>query len=124
LGIDLVDSARIARLVERHGVRAERRLFTAAEIEHCRGRFDRALGLAARFAAKEAFLKALGLGIGQGVGLHEIEVVNAPGGQPRLVVHGAAAARLAALGVTRVHVSLTHDRAMAAAVVLLEREPR
>jgi holo-[acyl-carrier protein] synthase len=121
VGIDLVETARLGRLLEHYGARIEERLYTARELAQCGHRRDRVVALAARFAAKEAFLKALGQGLWDGIGLREIEVASEPTGQPRLELSGAAAARLAAAAVTRVHLSLTHERSVAAAVVILER---
>jgi len=121
LGIDLLETARLERALAEHGERFERKVFTAHELEQCHDRRDRVQALAARFAAKEACLKALGTGWGEGLGFLQIEVVRGPRGRPELRLHGAAAARAQALGVTVCQVSLTHQPAAAAAVVILER---
>ncbi len=121
VGIDLLEVARIERALERHGSRFERRVFTAAEIELCRGRADRLQALAARFAAKEACLKALGTGWSDGLAFGQVEIVRESSGRPALRLHGAAAERAARLGVTKTHVSLTHQPTAAAAIVILER---
>ena len=119
LGIDLVETERLARALDRtQGFEA--RVFTEGESADCAGRGDRVQALAARFAAKEACLKALGTGWAQGLGFRQVEVVRAAGGPPRLQLHGAAAERAASLGVTRIHVSLSHQPGSAAAVVVLE----
>ena len=94
LGVDVCDVARIRRALEgRAGARFQARVFTAAERAYCearrRGRFA---SYAARFAAKEAAMKALGTGWAQGVGWRDFEVVRARGAPPRLVLHGRAAA--------------------------------
>jgi holo-[acyl-carrier protein] synthase len=123
IGIDLLETERMARALSRHGERLERRVFTAVEREQCRARADRVLALAARFAAKEACLKALGTGWAQGLGLNEVEVVREADGRPVLQLHGAAAERARRLAVCRVHVSLTHQAGMAGAVVVLEAAP-
>jgi holo-[acyl-carrier protein] synthase len=120
LGIDLVEVARLADALDRHGNRFVERVFTGAEREACELRGDRALALAARFAAKEACLKALGTGWAEGLGFRDVEVVREGNRPPRLVLHGAAARRAEALGVIRSHVSLTHQPGIAAAVVVLE----
>jgi holo-[acyl-carrier protein] synthase len=121
LGIDLVEVTRLADALGRHGDRFVERVFTSAERDACELRGDRVLALAARFAAKEACLKALGTGWAEGLGFRDVEVVRVGNRPPRLVLHGAAARRAQALGITRSHVSLTHQPGIAAAVVVLER---
>ena len=120
IGIDLVETERIASALERTPG-FEEKVFTPAERSACAGRADRVQALAARFAAKEACLKALGTGWAAGLGFSQIEVVREDGGPPSLRLEGAAAERAAALGVTRIHVSLTHQPSAVAAVVVLER---
>jgi len=120
LGIDVVEVARMAAALRRHGDHFERRIFTEAERTACNARGDRVLALAARFAAKEACLKALGTGWAEGVGFRDVEVVREGNQPPRLVLHGEAARRAQQNGVTRTHVSLTHQPGTAAAVVVLE----
>jgi holo-[acyl-carrier protein] synthase len=119
VGIDLVETGRLAEALDRtQGFEA--RVFTEGESAECAGRGDRVQALAARFAAKEACLKALGTGWAQGLGFRQVEVVREESGSPRLKLHGAAATRAASLGVTRIHVSLSHQPGTAAAVVVLE----
>ena len=119
LGIDLVETERLAQALARtQGFEA--RVFTEGESADCAARGDRVQALAARFAAKEACLKALGTGWAQGLGFRQVEVVREDGGPPRLKLHGAAAERAASMGVTRIHVSLSHQPGAAAAVVVLE----
>jgi holo-[acyl-carrier protein] synthase len=119
LGIDLVETERVGRALARTAG-FEARVFTEGESAECAARGDRVQALASRFAAKEACLKALGTGWSGGLGFRQIEVVREGSGRPSLRLHGAAAARAAALGVTRIHVSLTHQASAAAAVVVLE----
>ena len=123
VGIDLVEVARLARALERTP-RLAGRVFTRREIVACEGRADRLQALAARFAAKEACLKALGTGWSAGLSFDAVEVLRERGSPPRLELHGRVAARAAELGVLRVHVSLTHQPGVAGAVVLLEGDPR
>lgn len=123
IGIDLVQIGRVAELLERRGERALRRLFTPGEVERCRGGRSPRESFAARFAAKEAFFKALGTGWGRGGDWTEVEVVSAPSGAPGLRLHGRAAARAAARGVSRLHLSLTHTGDLTGAYVVLEGEP-
>jgi len=120
IGLDIVAVDRIARSVRDGAGRFEALAFTAAEIAACGSRGDRAQALAARFAAKEACFKALGTGWAKGVSFEQVEVVSAEGGRPELRLTGPAAERASALGVRNVHVTLSHDHHVAAAVVVLE----
>jgi holo-[acyl-carrier protein] synthase len=120
LGIDLVEVNRLAGALGRHGERFERRVFTDRERADCKGRADRLQALAARFAAKEACLKALGTGWARGLAFGQVEVIRASSGKPELRLHGPAAEAASRLGVGSVHVSLTHQPNTAAAVVILE----
>ena len=122
LGTDLVEVERMAALLARHGNAFLSRVFSEREcalLEVDRGA-ARVQRVAARFAAKEAALKALGCGWGQGVGWRDVEVLGGRGGPPTLELSGPAAARLASLGATRAHVSLTHTDRVAGATVLLD----
>lgn len=115
IGIDAVDIVRFRTMLERRpGLRE--RLFTPAEIDALATRVDQAPSLAARFAAREATMKALGVGLGA-FGFHDVAVANDAGGRPRLVVTGKAASLAAAAGVTRWDISLTHTDTVAVAVV-------
>jgi holo-[acyl-carrier protein] synthase len=123
IGVDLVRIPRIRRLMERWQARFLERVFTPEEVAYALRRHDPAEHLAARFAAKEATLKALGTGLSMGVRWREMEVRRARGERPTLVLSGRTAALGAALGVRRLHVSLTHDGDYALAQVLAEGEP-
>jgi holo-[acyl-carrier protein] synthase len=124
IGLDLVDIARVARLLESKGDRARHRLFTAGELAYAERRAEPARHLAARFSAKEAAYKALaGTEHARGIGWHDIEVLVEWDGRPTLRFHGRAAERASELGITRSHLSLTHADTTAAAVVVLEAEP-
>lgn len=121
VGIDLVETDRIARALERWGDRFAERLFTRTELARAgRGR-NRVLRLAARFAAKEAVMKALGTGR-RGVGWREIELYNEPSGKPGVRLVGRAARIAQAAGIVAVHVSLTHGPGYAAAIAVAEGE--
>ena len=123
IGVDHVDASRIAGLLERFGERGEERLFTDRELARCRDRPRPEECLAARFAAKEAFAKALGTGL-RGMTWTDIEVRGGEGEAPALELHGGAKAAFEARGGTSVHVTLTHESGSAIAVVVLEgREP-
>jgi len=120
IGIDSVEIERVDELVRKFGERARDRVFTPREIELAGSGAGAASTLAARFAAKEAAMKALGTGWAEGVAFVDVEIDRDAGGAPRLTLHRAAAARAAALGAARFHVSLTHARTFASAVVVLE----
>ncbi len=119
-GIDLVDCARLAEAIDRHGERFLRRVFTAAEREYCLARKRRIEHLAGRFAAKEAVLKVLGTGWRGGVQWTDIEVTNAPSGEPSVALCGRCAELAACRGVGRILLSITHieSHAMASAIGL------
>ncbi|MCE7933103.1 MAG: holo-[acyl-carrier-protein] synthase [Chlorobi bacterium CHB2] len=118
IGIDLTDIHRIDEALAKYGERFERRIFTEEEREYCNGfKVGAAQHFAARFAAKEAFSKAIGTGITQGFKWHEVAIHNRPGGKPELLLTGAMAERY---GHLRSHVSLTHTDTTAGAVVVLE----
>lgn len=116
-GVDLVEIDRIARILDRWGGRFLEIVFTPEEVAECGLAAPR---LAARFAAKEAVMKALGTGR-IGVNWREIEVITEPSGRPRLALHGAARQRAADRGWISVEVSLTHSRTQALAFVVAER---
>lgn len=118
LGIDLVPIDRFERMLDRYGDRVAHRLFTEGERADCQGRAHLAQHYAARFAVKECVLKALA--VPEGLRWHEMEVRSQPSGEPRLHLHGEAAAAAARRGADRWHVSMTHAGGMAVAVVVLE----
>lgn len=122
IGVDLVKVARLAAAIDRHGERFLQRIFTPREIEHCQGKVRAASMLAMRFAAKEAFSKALGVGLRQGgIRWREVEVVPNPRGKPDLVISGRAAELCAEEGITGMHLTLTDENDQALAVVVLEK---
>jgi holo-[acyl-carrier protein] synthase len=122
IGIDLCDVARVRRALTRpSGARFRARVFTAGEQAYCEGRGRaRYESYAARFAAKEAAMKALGTGWGDGVGWLDVEVVRDAAGAPSLRVHGAAGRLARRRGIRRWHLTLSHTAAMAAAWVVAE----
>ena len=117
VGVDIIEIDRVAATLERFGSRFLERIYTAGEIAYCRGRAPQ---LAARFAAKEAVMKALGTGT-RGVGWREVEVVRVKSGQPSITLHGRAAVRAEHIGVGPLAVSLSHSRAYAVASVVGRR---
>lgn len=121
LGMDVVEIGRIARILDGPPRQAERflaRVFTPAERTACDGRRDRAAAYAARFAAKEAGYKALS--VAPGARWQDFEVTRPAGSAPVLTLSGAAGAAAEVRGVSRVHLTLTHDGGVAAATVILE----
>jgi holo-[acyl-carrier protein] synthase len=120
LGLDIIETARLERALSRHGSRFEERVYTPAEVGVCSSRADRIQALAARFAAKEACLKALGTGWSGGLTFRQIEVRSGAGGRPEIQLADDAAARARAMGVRAIHLSITHQPGTAAAVVVLE----
>ena len=120
IGVDICRAERIAVSLQRFGERMEKRLFTPGELAYCRGHKDPLPHLAARFAAKEAASKALGTGMSGGVGWTQIEVIQPGGRVPTLVFTGVALERARAMGVTRSHLTLSHDAGLAVACVVLE----
>lgn len=116
-GVDIVEVDRIAQLAQRYGERFGQRVFAAHEWQAYR---EQPLSLAARFAAKEAVIKALG---SPHMALHEIRVVRSPGERPTIELVGRARARAEALGVRQIAISLSHSQQYAVAFVVLERDP-
>jgi holo-[acyl-carrier protein] synthase len=120
IGVDIVKVDRIEKAVERWGHRFLERIFTAAEIERCQKRARPAQCLALRFAAKEAFAKALGLGMRKGLRWRDIEVVHDNFGKPDLLLHNQAQRLLETMEASRTWLSLSDERESALAVVVLE----
>jgi holo-[acyl-carrier protein] synthase len=120
VGSDLAEVARIRSSRERFGDRFLRRVYTAAEIAYSLSKANVDERLAARFAAKEAAMKALGTGVAGGVTWREFAIDHEPSGQPTLTLSGAAARLAARRGVRKVHLTLTHTTELAMAVVVME----
>ncbi|MDR7473921.1 MAG: holo-ACP synthase [Armatimonadota bacterium] len=114
VGVDIVEVERLQAALHRRGDRLLHRLFTAEELARARPARARLQRLAARFAAKEAVMKALGVGW-RGVGWRTIEIRTDPQGRPAVILHGAAQRLAEARGVAEVLVSLTHSGSLAAA---------
>jgi holo-[acyl-carrier protein] synthase len=119
-GIDIAEVPRIAEALARFGERFLRRVFTDSEITYCDSKANRVERYAARFAAKEAAMKALGTGWSHGVRWRDIEVRRQPGGRPTIAFHGKAAEISAELGAAHVALSLSHTAEQAIAQVILE----
>jgi holo-[acyl-carrier protein] synthase len=122
LGVDLIKIPRIAAVLQRYGDRFKSRVFTPQEISFCEARGHPAHCYALRFAAKEAFSKALGVGLRRhGIRWREVEVLPSPAGRPDLHVNGYAAQLCAEQGIQGMFVSLTDEGEYGIAVVVLER---
>jgi holo-[acyl-carrier protein] synthase len=119
-GIDIAEVPRIQESIARFGDRFLRRIYTEAEIRYCDSKANRAERYAARFAAKEAAMKALGTGWSHGVRWRDCEVVRLPGGRPTIAFHGEAGKVAARLGVKHAALSLSHTAEQAIAQVILE----
>ncbi len=117
-GVDIIEIDRVRRILERYGQRFLNRVFTPGEIAYCRGR---APNLAARFAAKEATMKALGTGV-RGVGWKDIEVVRHESGAPAIKLHQRGERRAQRLAVQEISISLSHSREYAIAFVVVRSE--
>jgi holo-[acyl-carrier protein] synthase len=124
LGLDLAQIARFEAAHARRGERLLARLFTAGERAYCERRKDRMSSYCGRFAVKEAVMKVLGTGWARGVRWIDIEVVREPGSAPQCVLHGAARAIAERKGIARIHVTITHDAGIAAAVAVAETDGR
>ena len=119
-GIDIAEVQRIRHAIERFGVRFLERIYTVGEIRYCKSKANSVERFAARFAAKEAAMKALGTGWNHGVRWRDCEVTRKPGSRPTLTFHGQAGEIAARLGVRNVSLSLTHTKEQAMAQVILE----
>jgi holo-[acyl-carrier protein] synthase len=119
-GIDIAEVPRIRHSIERFGDRFIRRIYTVGEIRYCDSKANRVERYAARFAAKEAAMKALGTGWSHGVRWRDCEVVRMPGGRPTITFHGRAGEIAAKLGAKNAAVSISHTAEQAIAQVILE----
>ncbi|MBZ5616030.1 MAG: holo-[acyl-carrier-protein] synthase [Acidobacteriia bacterium] len=119
-GVDIAEVPRIRESIERFGDRFLRRIFTEGEIRYCEQKATRFESYAARFAAKEAGMKALSTGWSRGVRWRDIEVVRPKGQRPTIQFHGEAAVIAAKLGTKNIALSLTHTSEQALAHVILE----
>jgi holo-[acyl-carrier protein] synthase len=117
-----VENDRLARIIAKWGSKFLQRVFSDGEISYCEKHVQAAVNYGARFAAKESFVKALGIGLGRGIKLKEIEVVNDKKGKPDLVLRGEAKAQIEKRKIVKVHLSLTHTKSYASAIVLLEKK--
>ena len=120
IGVDIAEIARFQRFVAEHNTALIDRLFTERERAACQPRKESGSCYAARFAAKEAFLKALGTGLRDGISWHDVEVVNDPLGKPELYLSGKAQQLFQERGLGSAFLSISHDGGNAVAMVVLE----
>ena len=121
-GVDIAETSRIEQVIESHGERFPKRIYTPAEIEYCERFKNKAERYAARFAAKEAAFKALGTGWREGIRWLDVEVTHLPSGKPELVLTGRALEIARQLGVTRASVSISHSDRYVVAQVIMESD--
>jgi holo-[acyl-carrier protein] synthase len=121
IGVDLIEIERLAQAIARTGQRLIKRLYTDAEQAYCSRQHPPHACYAARFAAKEAFLKALGTGLRQHMRWRDIEVCRDELGKPRLRLYGYLQERCGTEGIQHIHLSLTHSATCAIAQVILEK---
>lgn len=118
IGTDIVETPRIAKSIEEN--RFKERIFSKAEIAYCESVANKAERYAARFAAKEAFFKALGTGLRAGMAFNEVEIRNDELGKPSICLLGQTALTVAHKNITSIHVSLSHTASVSIAMVILE----
>jgi len=123
-GVDLCEVDRIEAAIGRHGQRFLDRVYTEREIAYAQSKANRYERFAARFAAKEAGMKALGTGWHGGLGWRDLEVSNLPSGRPTLRLYGVAAKVAEKMGVRNISLSMTHTTAQAMAMVILEGQDK
>ncbi len=122
IGIDIIEVARIERQLLKASKAFEQKIFTNKEIEYCNSKLkNKAQNYAVRFAAKEAFFKAIGTGWRDGLNWKEIEVENDELGKPSIILYGNSKKLIDNNKITRIHVSLSHIKEIAVAVVILEK---
>ncbi len=119
-GVDLAEVERIRKSIERYGDKFIHRIYTPAEIAYVERKANKFERYAARFAAKEAGMKAIGTGWRRGVRWQDFEVANLPSGKPTLRLHGVAAKFAEKLGVKNIALSITHTAELGMAHVILE----
>lgn len=120
-GIDIIEVDRIQKIMERD-IGFREKIFTPGEIAYCESKKNKYQHYAARFSAKEAFMKAIGTGWRFGIRFAEIDIVHDDLGRPYIRIYGKANDLLADLQITKIHVSLSHLKELATAIVIIESE--
>lgn len=119
-GIDIVEVARINRLLEKHSSRFEEKIFTPDEILYCQSKAEPGIHFAARFAVKEAVMKCLGTGMDKGIAFKDIEVSHEDTGRPTIKTHGQAKETMVRLKIKNIHISISHETNYAIAQAIAE----
>jgi holo-[acyl-carrier protein] synthase len=119
IGTDIIEVQRVGAVVAK-GPAFTDRIFTPLEVEYCESKRHKSQHYAARFAAKEAFMKALGTGWSKGIGFNQIEVTHLESRQPEIILHGKALEFVEEMEIVRIHLTLTHIKEYAIATVILE----
>lgn len=123
MGIDIIEVPRIAKQLDSGAENFIHRIFTEDEVRYCEGKLrNKAQNYAVRFAAKEAFFKAIGTGWRNGLSWRDIAMINDELGKPSIVVSGQAQKIIEALHVSKIHVSVSHLKQVAVAIIILEQE--
>lgn len=123
IGIDIIEVPRIEKQLDSGAENFIRRIFTDSEVSYCESKLkNKAQNYAVRFAAKEAFFKAIGTGWRYGLSWQDVAIINDELGQPNIVVSGQARKIIDALQVSKIHVSLSHIKQIAVAIIILEQE--
>jgi len=120
LGTDLIEIERIEQSISKNP-EFQKLVFSSSEIAYCESKKNKFEHYAARFAAKEAFFKALGTGWLQGTQFNEVEIINDEAGKPMLILSGETKTTLSSWGISKILVSLSHIKAIASAVVIIEK---
>ncbi len=120
LGIDIIEVDRIKRQISK-GDRFKERIYTSREIAYCEKKKNKSQNYAVRFAAKEAFFKAMGMGWRGGLTFKDVEIINDKLGKPEIIVHGKAKQIIAKEGIKHIHVSLSHIKNLATSIVTIEK---
>lgn len=118
LGTDIVEIARIGRIIERHGEHFIQRIYTPTEISYCQKRREFMQHYAGRWAAKEAIMKVLGTGFVRGISWLDLEIAALPSGQPEVVLHGAVRDLAEQHGIETIHITISHCHAYATATAI------
>jgi holo-[acyl-carrier protein] synthase len=118
IGTDITECLRIARMIERHGELFIERVYTPEEIKYCQNRKQATQHFTGRWAAKEAILKAIGTGWRKGISWRDMEIRNEPGGKPTVGIRGGVKDVVEQLGITDIHVTISHCRSHATATAI------
>ena len=121
IGTDFVEVPRIEKILQKWGEKFTGKVYSKGEIDYCHKKAFPAMHFAARFAVKESFLKSLGIGLGMGVKLRDIEVINNLQGKPMLKINERIEGIIDKFGITAIHISITHTKEHAHAIVVIEK---